>query len=178
MPELENRVSTCTNFLVILYFLWAVRHPDCWYLRQCLDTSQGLGSLRINAHFTGSFAGASVEQKLTKRLICVSDFFNQFILNQNRVQILFKNLVLIEISIADLGSLDFYFDRSPEKPILLQSISLTLAGAGSCCPINREQNPASPRRSGSPAVLLCPAVPVLLPPASAGLSPSQVQHPG
>lgn len=72
---------------------------------------------------TVSFIGASVEQKLTKRLICVSDFFNQFILNQNRVQILFKNLVLIEISIADLGSLDFYFDRSPEKPILLQSIS-------------------------------------------------------
>lgn len=72
--------------------------------------------------FTVSFIGASVEQKLTKRLICVSDFFNQFILNQNRVQILFlfKNLVLIEISIADLGSLDFYFDRSPEKPILLQ----------------------------------------------------------
>lgn len=69
--------------------------------------------------FTGSFTGASAEQKLTARPICASDF----ILNRNRVQILFKNLVLIEISIADLGSLDFYFDLSPEKLILLQSIS-------------------------------------------------------
>lgn len=31
--------------------------------------------------------------------------------------------MLIEISIADLGCLDFYFDQPPEKPILLQSIS-------------------------------------------------------
>lgn len=104
-------------------FPWAVSYSGCWCLRQCLDTNEGLGSLRLNAPFTVSFIGANAEQKLAKRLICVSDFFNQFVLNQNRVHILFKNLVLTEISIADLGSLNFYFDRSPEKPILLQSLS-------------------------------------------------------
>lgn len=119
LSELEDGVSTCTTFLVIRYFIWA----DCWHLWQCLHTSEDLGSPRVNAHFTGSFIGANAKQKLTKSLICVSDFFIQFILNQNRVQILFKNLMLIEISIADLGSLGFYFDQSPEKLILLQSIS-------------------------------------------------------